>query len=109
MSEPSHVHTGGCQSLNTSTSETHKRSRFCQQGGKKPTEPEFSELRHTSVGYIFTQTGGHKSGPAESFCAQGKVLSKKEIYLASLCLHSKAEAAMISIRHSSGPLKLITY
>lgn len=78
LSELSHVHTGGCQSLTKSTKYEilqvrHINSHFPQQ------EKSYTELSYgtQTAGYIFTQTGGHKTSPPESFvlrakCSQGK-------------------------------------
>lgn len=85
----------------------YKHSDFPLQE-KSYTEPELhNKANRLRATYLHQQ--GSWNQPSWVICAQGKVLSRKEIYLASLRLHGEAGAAIISIRHFSGPLNLITY
>lgn len=83
--------------INTSISGSKKHLTATENCIIKQTDPSL---------HIYTnRTHNH---PPDSFMLTAEC-SQREIYLASLCLHSEADAAIISIRHFSGPLNLITY
>lgn len=87
LSELSHVHAGGCQSLNKSTKYDIPPVRHINavnSVSKKKNKTEKKTLTWSSVsygtrsvGYIFTQTGGHKTGPAESFVLRAKCSQRR--------------------------------